>query len=86
MTVPNAGEDADKVDHPCIANGNVKMAQPSCKTIWQFLIKLNTKKKHPQTKYITVQQLYSTQEVVFLDIDAREMKLSHHKKPECDYL
>lgn len=46
MTVPNAGEDADKVDHPCIASGNVKMAQPSYKTIWQFLIKLNTKKKN----------------------------------------
>ena len=45
MTVPNAGEDADKVDHPGIASGNVKMAQPSYKTIWQFLTKLNTKKK-----------------------------------------
>ena len=37
MTVPNAGEDAGKVGHPYIANGNVKWPSQPVRQFGSFL-------------------------------------------------
>ena len=37
MTILNAGEDAEQLDHSYIAGGNIKWYRPS-EHVWQFLI------------------------------------------------
>lgn len=41
MTIPNSGEDTEKLDHTDIAGGDVKMVQLLWKIVWQVLRKLN---------------------------------------------
>ena len=41
LTTPNAGEDVEQHELWNIVDGNAILLQPLCKTVWQFLTKLN---------------------------------------------